>query len=90
MNSLIVWWIGFVASIFITLSMIPQLYKMWKNRNKVFDELHPLWFMFGIIGSMMFLIYGALIEQIGLVILNGVGLVSLVMMYTIYVGWWAE
>lgn len=90
MNDAIVWWIGFIASICITISMIPQAQKMWKNRNNIFRELHQLWFIFGIIGSLLFLIYGALIEQIGLVILNGFGLICLVFMYMIYVGWWVD
>jgi uncharacterized protein with PQ loop repeat len=86
----VVWWIGFIASIFITLSMLPQLHKMWQKRYEEFDELHKLWFIFGIIGSILFLIYGFMIDQIGLIILNGVGLVSLMLMYMIYIGVWRK
>ena len=83
-----VWLIGFIASIFITISFLPQVYKMWKIRYAKLEEFHILWFVFSIIGSFLFMWYGFFIEQIGLIILNTVGVFSSVLMLFIYLGVW--
>jgi uncharacterized protein with PQ loop repeat len=82
------WLTGFLASIFITISIIPQAIKMWKMRRKKLEEFHVFWFTFGILGSVLFVWYGVLIGQLGLIILNVVGLVSLVLMLLVYLGVW--
>ena len=81
-------WIGFIASICISIAILPQVYKMWKLRHEELKEFHWLWFMFNIIGSLLFMWYGILIEQIGLVILNIIGIFSAVLMFLIYLGLW--
>jgi len=82
------WLIGFIASICITISILPQTYKMWQIREKELKEFHILWFVFNIIGSIMFIWYGILIGQIGLLILNGIGVASSILMFMIYLGFW--
>jgi MtN3 and saliva related transmembrane protein len=86
----ITWLIGFLASICITIAILPQTYKMWKMRHEVLEEFHILWFSFNIMGSFLFLWYGALIQQIGLIILNFVGAGSGVLMFMIYGGVWIK
>ena len=84
----LVWLLGLIASLCITLQVLPQTYKMWILRHKRLEEFHPLWFTFGIIGSILFVWYGVLIEQIGLIILNAICLTSLVIMLLTYLGVW--
>lgn len=84
----IVWLIGFIASICISLSILPQTYKMWQMRREKLEEFHILWFVFSIVGSFLFMWYGYLIEQIGLIILNTVGVLSSILMLLIYLGAW--
>ena len=88
MEDIAIWAIGFVASIFISMSMIPQAYKMWKMRFEKLQEFSIFWFIFNILGSMLFLWYGILINQIGLIILNGLGLITQTLMLLIYKGVW--
>ena len=45
-----IWFIGFIASIFITISILPQTYKMCQMRKEKLEEFHMFWFIFGIIG----------------------------------------
>lgn len=61
---------------------------MWKLRHEGLKEFHSLWFVFNIIGSLLFLWYGFLIEQIGLIILNVIGLLSSILTFLIYLGIW--
>jgi uncharacterized protein with PQ loop repeat len=81
-------WIGFIASICISISILPQISKMWKLRHEDLKEFHILWFAFNIIGSLLFMWYGYLIEQIGLIILNVIGTISSILMFLIYLGLW--
>jgi len=85
-----VWLLGFIASICITISILPQTYKMWTLRKEKLEEFHMLWFVFNIIGSFLFMWYGFLIEQIGLIILNGIGVLSSILMLMIYLGAWRK
>jgi uncharacterized protein with PQ loop repeat len=85
-----VWLVGFLASILITLSFTPQMIKMWKLRHEKLNEFHVLWFILNILGSLLFVYYGIMIGQIGLIILNTVGIVSLVFMLLIYLGAWRQ
>jgi uncharacterized protein with PQ loop repeat len=84
------WVIGFVASIAITLSFFPQFKRMWEVRHRPIEEFHPLWFLLNMFGSCLFVTYGFLINQIGLIILNSVGLIMLFLMYGIYKGVWVK
>lgn len=65
------WWLGLAGGIILTLAYLPQLKKMWSVRHKPFEEISPLWFAFGLTGSVIMFFYGILIEQPGLLLLNG-------------------
>lgn len=84
------WVLGFIASIFISMSMLPQVYKMWRLRHEELKEFHILWFIFGTLGSVLFMWYGILIGQIGLVILNIIGVTSFILMLLINAGVWRK
>jgi MtN3 and saliva related transmembrane protein len=86
----LIWLIGFMASLCIIISIIPQTYKMWKMRREKLEEFHLLWFIFNILGCILFIWYGLLIDQIGLLILNSIGLISIILMYLIYKGIWIK
>jgi uncharacterized protein with PQ loop repeat len=90
MESELIWIIGLLASIFITISFFPQVHKMWILRHTQLKEFHILWFAFSIVGSLLFVGYGVLINQIGLIILNSVGLIMAFLMFLIYKGAWLE
>ena len=81
-------WIGFIASMCISISILPQVYKLWKIRHMELKEFHMLWFVFNILGSLLFMWYGYLIGQIGLIILNTIGVFSSALMFLIYLGLW--
>lgn len=83
-----IWLLGFIASLCISISILPQVYKMWKLRHRVLEEFHIFWFVFNILGSLLFMWYGYLIGQIGLIILNIIGVFSSGLMFLIYWGAW--
>ena len=83
-------WIGFIASVCISMSILPQTYKMWGLRHEKLEEFHVLWFIFNIVGSYLFIWYGCLIEQIGLIILNIIGIFSSTLTFLIYLGVWRD
>ena len=85
-----IWWVGFIASICIALSLVQQSVKLWKIRRVPIKEFSFAFFSLQAVGSILFLYYGFLIDQIGLVFLNFIGIISVSLMLLIYLGVWRD
>ena len=69
--------IGFVAAILTTVSFVPQVVRVWRSRSTR-DISLPM-FLVMALGIVLWLIYGALIGDLPLIIANVVTLILVLM-----------
>ena len=74
--------LGFFAGICVTLSVIPQIVKVW--RTKKVQDISLLTFSMLTFGIALWVVYGILKNDLPIVITNGVSLtLNLIMIYFI-------
>lgn len=65
-------WIGTLAGILTTIAFIPQVAKTWKTRSA--GDISLLMFLLFSGGVLLWLIYGALLHAVPIIIANGITL----------------
>jgi len=82
--------IGLLGGLVLSLSFIPQIRKMWAERRNVFNQISLTWIMVTLFGGTLYLIFGLLLPNWGIIILNVVANASMILMLAIYLGVWRE
>jgi MtN3 and saliva related transmembrane protein len=75
--------IGLLAGFCTTLSLVPQLHRMWKAKSAR-DLSLAMFFVFGM-GVVLWLLYGIGIGSIAVIATNSVSLVLVVIIYSLAV-----
>lgn len=79
------WLIGFMGGIVLSISFLPQIKKMWDVRHKgQFKEVSLMWIIISLFGCVLYLAYGFVLMQPGIIILNIVAGISYLLMLWIY------
>ena len=68
MNSVQIEIVGLIAASFTTLAFVPQVFKIWKNRNITGVSISMYVIM--LIGISMWLLYGFLIKSLAVIVAN--------------------
>ena len=85
MNSVQIEIVGLIAASFTTLAFIPQVFKIWKNRN--ISGVSISMYLIMLIGISMWLLYGFLIKSLAVIVANIVtGLLQLFIVTLILIG----
>jgi len=75
--------IGLLAGFCTTLSLVPQLHRMWKAKS-AHDLSLAMFLVFGI-GVVLWLLYGIGIRSLAVITTNSVSLVLVVVIYSLAV-----
>lgn len=62
--------IGFVAGIFVAVSVLPQVVKSWKTRST--KDIAISWSIINLIGQLLWILYGVVIGSWSLVIMSAI------------------
>ena len=85
MNSLQIEIVGLIAASFTTFAFVPQVFKIWKNRN--ISGVSISMYVIMLIGISMWLFYGFLIKSLAVIVANIVtGLLQLFIVTLILIG----
>ena len=68
MNSVQIEIVGLIAASFTTLAFVPQVFKIWKNRN--ISGVSISMYVIILIGISMWLLYGFLIKSLAVIVAN--------------------
>ena len=68
MNSVQIEIVGFIAASFTTFAFVPQVFKIWKNRN--ISGVSISMYVIMLIGISMWLFYGFLIKSLAVIVAN--------------------
>ncbi|HIB49494.1 MAG TPA: hypothetical protein EYO35_14440 [Flavobacteriaceae bacterium] len=74
--------IGYLAGIFTTIAVIPQIYKAIKT-NKV-DDISPVFFSILLLGVGLWTVYGILKIDWPIILTNGISFILNALMLSIY------
>ena len=84
MNSVQIEIVGLIAASFTTLAFVPQVFKIWKNRN--ISGVSISMYVIMLIGICMWLFYGFLIKSLAVIVANIVtGLLQLFIVTLIFI-----
>ena len=84
MNSIQIEIVGLIAASFTTFAFVPQVFKIWKNRN--ISGVSISMYVIMLIGISMWLFYGFLIKSLAVIIANIVtGLLQLFIVTLIFI-----
>ena len=84
MNSVQIEIVGLIAASFTTFAFVPQVFKIWKNRN--ISGVSISMYVIMLIGISMWLFYGFLIKSLAVIIANIVtGLLQLFIVTLIFI-----
>ena len=84
MNSVQIEIVGLIAASFTTLAFVPQVFKIWKNRN--ISGVSISMYVIMLIGISMWLLYGFLIKSLAVIVANIVtGLLQLFIVTLIFI-----
>lgn len=75
--------IGLLAGFCTTLSLVPQLHRMWKAKS-AHDLSLAMFFVFGL-GVVLWLLYGIGIKSLAVITTNSVSLVLVIAIYSLAV-----
>jgi MtN3 and saliva related transmembrane protein len=75
--------IGLLAGFCTTLSLVPQLHRMWKAKS-AHDLSLAMFFVFGV-GVVLWLLYGIGIRSLAVITTNSVSLVLVVVIFSLAV-----
>ena len=67
-NKILVEVVGLVGAIFTTLAFVPQVVKIWKNRSS--DGVSLSMYVCMLVGIIIWLAYGILIDSIAVIVAN--------------------
>ena len=85
MNSVQIEIVGLIAASFTTLAFVPQVFKIWKNRN--ISGVSISMYVIMLIGISIWLLYGFLIKSLAVIVANIVtGLLQLFIVTLILIG----
>ena len=70
-NEIIIQMIGYTAAIFISLNMLPQIFKAIKTKSV--DDVSMFMLLFVSAGSLLWLVYGILLESMPIIVSDGFG-----------------
>ncbi|WP_430429538.1 SemiSWEET family sugar transporter [Maribacter litoralis] len=62
--------IGILAGIFTTIAAVPQIFRAWKTKKV--DDVSPIMFLVLTIGVSLWTVYGAMKQDIPIIITNGI------------------
>lgn len=62
--------LGYVAGFCTTVAFLPQVYRAWKTKST--KDLAPTMLLLFAIGILLWLIFGILIQELPIIIANGV------------------
>ena len=68
MNSVQIEIVGLIAASFTTLAFVPQVFKIWKNRN--ISGVSISMYVIMLIGISIWLFYGFLIKSLAVIVAN--------------------
>ena len=68
MNSVQIEIVGLIAASFTTFAFVPQVFKIWKNRN--ISGVSISMYVIMLIGISMWLLYGFLIKSLAVIVAN--------------------
>jgi MtN3 and saliva related transmembrane protein len=68
MNSIQIEIVGLIAASFTTFAFVPQVFKIWKNRN--ISGVSISMYVIMLIGISMWLFYGFLIKSLAVIVAN--------------------
>ena len=68
MNSVQIEIVGLIAASFTTFAFVPQVFKIWKNRN--ISGVSISMYLIMLIGISMWLLYGFLIKSLAVIVAN--------------------
>ena len=68
MNSVQIEVVGLIAASFTTFAFVPQVFKIWKNRN--ISGVSISMYLIMLIGISMWLLYGFLIKSLAVIVAN--------------------
>jgi MtN3 and saliva related transmembrane protein len=84
MNSVQIEIVGFIAASFTTFAFVPQVFKIWKNRN--ISGVSISMYVIMLMGISMWLFYGFLIKSLAVIVANIVtGLLQLFIVTLIFI-----
>ena len=84
MNSVQIEIVGLIAASFTTFAFVPQVFKIWKNRN--ISGVSISMYLIMLIGISMWLLYGFLIKSLAVIVANIVtGLLQLFIVTLIFI-----
>ena len=84
MNSVQIEIVGLIAASFTTLAFVPQVFKIWKNRN--ISGVSISMYVIMLIGISIWLFYGFLIKSLAVIVANIVaGLLQLFIVTLIFI-----
>ena len=84
MNSVQIEIVGLIAASFTTFAFVPQVFKIWKNRN--ISGVSISMYVIMLIGICMWLFYGFLIKSLAVIVANIVtGLLQLFIVTLIFI-----
>lgn len=75
--------IGLLAGFCTTLSLVPQLHRIWRSKS-AHDLSLAMFLVFGV-GVVLWLLYGVSIRSLAVVTTNGVSLVLVIVIYSLAV-----
>ena len=73
--------IGLLAGLCTTLSLVPQLHRIWKSK-RASDLSLAMFFVFGV-GVMLWLLYGIGIRSLAVITTNSISLVLVIVIYSL-------
>lgn len=73
--------IGLLAGFCTTLSLVPQLHRMWRSKS-AHDLSLAMFLVFGV-GVVLWLLYGVSIRSLAVVTTNSVSLVLVIVIYSL-------
>jgi MtN3 and saliva related transmembrane protein len=68
MNSVQIEIVGLIAASFTTFAFVPQVFKIWKNRNT--SGVSISMYLIMLIGISMWLFYGFLVKSLAVIVAN--------------------
>ncbi len=70
--------IGFIAGIFVAVSLLPQVIKSWRTRST--KDIALSWSVINLSGQILWIVYGVYIGSLSLVIMSSIALVMNIFM----------
>lgn len=71
-------YIGFIAGLFVSVSLLPQVIKSWKTKST--KDIALLWTLINLIGQVLWIVYGVGIVSYPLIIMSSITLVLTILL----------